>query len=228
MTLVNKFMNWIRLEKGRMPLSYKILLNNSKILGQKKEFKGLLDEVKGFTVVGKHRCFWIWQLAKYAATREGDIAEVGVYKGGTARIIAKSCPNKKVHLFDTFSGMPPVTPGIDFHQKGDFSNTSLELVGKFLADCDNVVLHPGFFPETANTLKSSKICFVHIDVDIYTSVRDSLEFFYNKMVPGGIMVFDDYEWSACPGVKKAIEEFFRDKPEKPIVTEKNQCAVIKI
>ena len=192
------------------------------------EFNLLLSGVRRHTVTDKHRCFWIWRLARYIASKEGEIAEVGVFKGGTARIIARSCPNKKVHLFDTFAGMPDVNRAIDLHRNNDFSKTSLEFARELLADCGNVVFHPGVFPATAKAVEALRFCFVHIDVDIYTSTRDCLEFFYEKMRPSGIMVFDDYEGEGCPGVKKAVDEFFKDKPEKPIITEQYQCAVIKL
>lgn len=216
------------LQRSKIFLLGKILLTIPCLIWSRKEFKNLLSQVKGYTLVGKKRCFWIWLLAKYAATKNGDMAEIGVYKGGTARIIAKSCSGKQVHLFDTFSGMPEVKSEIDCHSKGDFSDTSLELVANFLDDCNNVVFHPGFFPGTAVNLENQKFCFVYIDADIYVSTKDCLDFFYSKITPDGVILFDDYKWKTCPGVKKAIDEFFGDKQEKPIETVEYQCAVIKL
>jgi len=142
-------------------------------------------------------------------------------------LIAKACPGKSVHLFDTFSGMPAETRGIDFHKKGDFADTSLDSVKTFLNDCSSVIFHPGFFPDTAAAIKDKKFCLVYIDVDIYQSVKDCLEFFYHRMVPGGVMLFDDYEWKDCPGVKKAIVEFLTNKPETSVITTRYQCVLIK-
>lgn len=193
-----------------------------------EEFQRLIKELDGHTLVSKDRCFMLYQLARYANSKEGEIGEVGVYKGGTGKLIAKTCPNKRIHLFDTFSGMPKEDPSIDHHRKGDFSDTSLESAQEFFMDCDNVVFHPGFFPNTAHAVKDRSFCFVYVDVDIYQSVKDCLEVFYNKMVPGGIIVFDDYEWKACPGVKKAVIEFLIDKDEVPIITARYQCMLIKL
>ena len=201
---------------------------NYEIWRSNGEFMQLFNEIKGRTLVSIDRCFMVWHLAKCASNKEGDMAEVGVYKGGTAKILAKNCPNNKIHLFDTFSGMPETRKGIDLHKKGDFCDTSLSVVEKFLTDCNNVILHPGFFPETTKGLEAVKFCFVYIDVDIYASVRDCLNFFYGRMVKGGLMLFDDWEWRDCPGVKKAVDEFFKDKKEKPLVTAVNQCAIIKL
>jgi len=216
------------LEGNRFFLRGKILRIIPSLIWRKREFKHLLKQIKGYTLVGKKRCYWIWLLAQYASTKKGEMAEIGVYKGGTARIIAKSCPEKKIHLFDTFTGMPEVKSEIDCHKKGDFADTSLELATDFLSDCSNVIFHPGFFPETALNLKDQEFCFVYIDVDIYSSTKDCLNYFYNKMSIGGVIVFDDYKWKACPGVKKAIDEFLKDKPERPIETEEYQCAIIKL
>ena len=190
-------------------------------------FQQLFKEIEARTVVSQDRCFMLYQMAKYADGKDGEMAEVGVYKGGTAKIISKTCPQKTVHIFDTFAGMPDVVCGIDVHRKGDFLDTSIESVKSFLSDCSNVVFHPGFFPDTAETVKDKKFCFVYVDVDIYQSVKNCIELFYPRMVSGGVMVFDDYEWKGCPGVKKAIDEFLAGKKEIPIITTKYQCMLLK-
>jgi len=192
------------------------------------EFQLLFNEIKAYTLVGRDRCFMLYQLAKYADAKEGEIAEVGVYKGGTGKLIAKTCPKKPIHLFDTFSGMPATDETKDKHRKDDFNDTSLKSVKKYLGDCENIRFYQGFFPDTSGPVANTKFCFAHIDVDIYQSVKDSLEFFYHRMVQGGIMVFDDYGWKTCPGVKKAISEFLLDKVETPIMTTRYQCMLIKI
>jgi len=191
------------------------------------DFQLLFGQIENRTVVSQDRCFMLYQMAKYAESKEGEIAEVGVYKGGTGKLIAKTCPGKSVHLFDTFSGMPQTTRSIDLHEKGDFADTSLDSVKTFLSDCNNVIFHPGFFPDTAEAVKDKKFCLVYIDVDIYQSVKDCLEFFYYRMVLGGVMVLDDYECLSTPGSKKAIAEFLADKPEVPIIITREQCVLIK-
>ena len=193
-----------------------------------QEFQSLHQTIKEKTLVTKDRCFAIYQWAKLARSQPGEIAEVGVYKGGTGKIIATVCPEKKVHLFDTFAGMPETDQTIDYHQRGEFADTSLSAVQEFFKGCDNVVFHPGLFPETGADVTRSQFCLVHVDVDIYNSVKECLSFFYDRLVPGGIMIFDDYEWKDTPGVKKAIDEFLADKKEIPIVSALYQCMIIKI
>jgi O-methyltransferase len=193
-------------------------------------FNCILKQITEHSLVDKLRCYMLYQLAKQVLRLPGDVAEIGVYKGGTARLLAKSfeAPGKIVHLFDTFSGMPPTDPDRDLHKEGDFNDTSLETVSSFLHDCPNVKFYEGLFPVTAKPVKNYKFCLVHIDVDIYTSVLDCCKFFYPRMFRGGIMVFDDYGFISCPGAKRAVDEFFLRKPETPCYLPTGQCFVVRL
>lgn len=191
------------------------------------DFNALYEQIREYTLVSKNRLFMIYQLLKFSADLEGDVAEVGVYKGGTAKLIAKTALLKSCHLFDTFSGMPAICTEVDIHRENDFGDVSLKSVKSFLRDCPNVSFYPGIFPDTASLIKDKKFSFVYIDVDIYKSMKDCLEFFYDRVVSRGVIVIDDYGAPACPGVKKAVSEFLLDKREYPIVTTGIQCAIIK-
>ena len=183
-----------------------------------------------YTLVDPVRCYMLYQCALQAARLGADAAEVGVYRGGTARLIATAMQDAgaRVHLFDTFEGMPSTDPAHDEHRQGDFSDTSLEAVRKNLAGCGNVALYPGFFPATAPPVAHLEFALAHIDVDIYRSVLDCCAFFYPRMVPGGIMVFDDYGFDTCPGAKQGVDEFFRGTPERPWYLPSGQCVVVKL
>lgn len=191
-------------------------------------FEQIHDQMSALTLVSRDRCEALFILAEKANKLDGDIAEIGVYKGGTAKLLSLACPNKTVHLFDTFQGMPPKDdPSIDVHKEGDFNDTSLDIVQSALSDCDNTRFYQGMFPETIDNTVSEKFSLVHSDVDLYQCNVDVLEYFYPKMVKGGIIVFDDYEWEGCPGIKKSLEEFLSDKPEKITVSAQYQCYFIK-
>lgn len=192
------------------------------------EFNILYAQVREHTLVSKNRCFMIYQLLRHAANMDGDIAEVGVYRGGTAKLIAKTAADKNVYLFDTFSGMPAITSKIDKHKAGEFRGCSLPLVKSFLKDCPNAIFYQGIFPDTADSIRDRKFSFVYLDVDLYNSVKDCLEFFYARIVTGGVIIIDDYGAWGCPGVKKAVCEFLADKKEYPIITTEIQCAIIKL
>ena len=54
---------------------------------------------------------------------------------------------------------------------------------------------------------------LHLDCDLYESCKLALETFYDKVQPGGVIMFDEYADARWPGATKAIDEFFSDKPE---------------
>lgn len=187
-------------------------------------FEQIHKQIIGLTLVSEDRCKALFDLAQQANKLKGDVAEIGVYKGGTAKLLALSCPDKAVHLFDTFQGMPAKDdPSIDIHKEGDFDDTSLEDVQNALSECENAKFYQGMFPETVDDTVSEKFSLVHSDVDLYQCNVDVLEYFYPRMVKGGIIVFDDYEWEGCPGIRKSLEEFLSDKPEQITVSAQYQC-----
>jgi O-methyltransferase len=172
--------------------------------------------------------FNVYNLVDKVKDREGDMAEVGVYQGGSARIIAEAKGNKPLHLFDTFEGLPDPDARYDKKMvKGDMQNTSLDLVRKNLDPYDNIFYYQGLFPETAEPIRNRKFTFVNNDTDIYSSTKSVLEFFYPKMTKGGIMLTHDYNDSRTPGVRKAYDEFFADKPEQIIEIWDTQAYIVK-
>ena len=177
-----------------------------------KVFRDIYFETFTHSLMSRYVLQSLYNLARGAADLAGDAAEFGVYKGGSARLIAKALPEKTLHLFDTFSGTPETEPALDRHLVGDFGDTPIEEVENYLRDLGNIEFHQGFFPDTAWEL-DKEYCFVHIDPDLYLSVQNSLLYFYPRMVSGGLLVFDDYGWEKCPGVKKALDEFMIGKPE---------------
>lgn len=193
-------------------------------------FNRLYEQVRGRTVVSKQRCFMLYQFANQVQGLSGDVAEVGVYRGGTARLLARvfDPTGKPLHLFDTFTGLPDPDPGKDTLKAGDFGDTSLESVRAYLQDCPNLCFYPGFFPATAGPVQERSFCFAHIDVDIYQSVMDCCAFYYPRLVTGGILIFDDYGDLSCPGARQAVEEFFSDKPEQPCYLPTGQCLVVRL
>jgi ADP-heptose:LPS heptosyltransferase len=161
-------------------------------------------------------------LIRHAAERSnGDFIELGVYKGGSAALTALVLRGvgltRPLHLCDTFEGMPK-TLDWEFHKEFDFADTSLEAVSARLAKLDPefpLRFHRGLFSETLPGLADRRFCFAHVDADLYESVRQACEFVYPRMEKGGFIVFDDYGASTCPGAKKAVDEFFSGKLEKP-------------
>ncbi len=196
------------------------------------EFTELYAKIADNTVVREDRAYSLRQLANYALQLPGQFAECGVYRGGTAWLLADTLrpTTKSIHLFDTFAGMPQSADADpSSHQRGDFGDTSLDAVKSYLAEHQNLQFFPGYIPDTFGGLEDQTYAFVHVDVDLYQSVKDCCEFFYPRLTDGGIMVFDDYGFRGyVDAAKKAVDEFFGDRPETPLALRTGQCVVIKL
>lgn len=140
----------------------------------------------------------------------GDMAELGVYRGGSARVIAGTCPGKTLHLFDTFTGLP--FDEDPFHNptghdlsRGRFACKLIDAVS-ILEGC-KIDVHMGFFPHSTFGVFVDRFSFVHIDCDLHKSAVDAIEWFWPRMNPGGIMFFDDYGCDFT-GVTNAVDAAF--------------------
>lgn len=189
----------------------------------------LITQVKKETkmLLGYHEAYQIYSTVKKTAKIKGDIAEVGVYLGGSAKIISEAKANKTLHLFDTFEGLPELTEKDNpqqFH-KGKY-NSSYEQVKNYLKNYQNLYFYKGMFPQTGLLIKNKKFSFIHLDVDLYKPTLDCLKFFYPRMSKGGVIISHDYV--NAPGVKKAFEEFFQKKPEPIIELSGLQCMIVKV
>jgi hypothetical protein len=176
-----------------------------------------------------YEAYMIYSIANSQSKLEGDMAEVGVYQGGSAKLICEAKGDKTLHLFDTFTGLPPLSEsdmhfGVKFWKENEFNNTSEDKVKQYLSKYGNVKTYGGKFPETSDPVKNIKFSFVHLDVDLYQSTIDSLEFFYPRLVRGGIIMTHDYH---SGGVRKAFEEFFSSKQIPVIELTGSQCMIVK-
>jgi O-methyltransferase len=96
----------------------------------------------------------------------------------------------------------------------------VETVAKNLSEFNKISIHKDWIPQCFPDVEHNDFCFVHIDVDLYQPTLDSIEFFYPRMNQGGVILCDDYGFTSCPGVTKAINEFLEDKKEKMISCQK--------
>lgn len=156
---------------------------------------------------------------------EGDMAELGVAHGASARLIADQAPEKVLHLFDTFEGLPaPRSVDSAKFKAGQF-RSSAENVRKYLGD-RRVEFHEGLFPATASAVADRRFSFLHLDVDLYESTLAGLEFFYPRMSRGGIIISHDFV--SADGVNLAFQEFFTNKPDPVVELTGYQCMVVKL
>ncbi|MEK6827512.1 MAG: TylF/MycF/NovP-related O-methyltransferase [Nanoarchaeota archaeon] len=191
-------------------------INAFKLINQiKKEIGTTLDD---------DEMYQIYSITKRTEKIKGDIAEVGVYKGASGRVICEMKGNRSLYLFDTFEGLPGASEEKHF-EKGDFS-APLDKVKRYLGKFPNVYFYRGIFPATSEPIVNKKFSFVHLDADLYESTLECLKFFYPRMSKGGIIISHDYVNSI--GVTKAFAEFFGDKPEVFIELCASQVLVVKL
>jgi O-methyltransferase len=159
------------------------------------------------TLITQDRLDEIIRLAKLTEFGTYPIAEVGVYKGGSLKLLAQSFPDTPVFGFDTFNGLPKQDwDETEYHEPGEFNDTSLESVRQFVNE-SNASLFKGYFPFTRSCFDNMKFSFVHVDVDYYQATLNCITYFYSRMSDGGVIVIDDYLWPNCPGVAKALKHF---------------------
>lgn len=142
----------------------------------------------------------------------GDFVEVGVYRGGSAQVLATVAEeqHRRLFLFDTFTGIP-YQGAMDHHRPGDFGDTSLEEVKRAVP---SAIIVDGVFPDTlprAEQLGLGKVALAHVDCDQYQSVLACCVELAPRMLLGGVMVFDDYD--CLTGARMAVEERFHGKVE---------------
>ena len=170
--------------------------------------------------------YLIYSAARAQSKMPGAMAEVGVFRGGSAKLICEVKGDKPLHLFDTYEGLPPSSEADrGVHRENQYA-CGLEEIQQYLSDYDNLHFHKGIFPDSAAGVPEQTYCFVHFDVDLYEGTRGCLEYFYPRMQRGGIMISHDY--SILAGVEKAFAEFFEDKPEEIIDQPTTQCMIVKL
>jgi O-methyltransferase len=171
-----------------------------------------------------NEAFFLYSLAQAQCGLDGAMAELGVFQGSSARIICEAKKDCALYLFDTFAGLPePGEIETGFLKPGQFA-ASLPAVKSLLKEYANVRFHPGIFPESAKGIDEVRFSLVHLDADLYSSTLAGLEFFYPRMVPGGIIMTHDY--STLPGVERAFAEFLREKPEIVIELPSTQAMIV--
>lgn len=149
---------------------------------------------------------------------KGNFAELGVYQGGVAKLLTTIAPERGLHLFDTFTGMPDIAGPEDEHKAGDFGDVNLRNVQDYVNN-PNAYWFQGVFtgaPLAEEVEDASRnyshnrfqYALVHLDADLYKSTAAGLRYFWPRLSHGGIMILDDWFWPNCPGVLQAVSEYF--------------------
>lgn len=178
------------------------------------EFLSTYKLIQPNTLVDIYRCWELWTLVDQTAKRDGGILEVGVWRGGTGALMAKRAlftgSNDPVYLCDTFEGVVKAGSHDTDYKGGEHSDTSQHIVEDLLRTMEitNARILRGVFPdETADLIEpGARFRLVHIDVDVYQSAKDVTAWIWDRIVPGGIVVHDDYGSKACEGITKYVNE----------------------
>ena len=170
---------------------------------------------------------------------EGSVAEGGVYAGEFSAVINEAFPQKRLHLFDTFEGFDKRDILVerannfssDMYKEGflTIDGFSVDKLLKRMPYPQNVVVHKGYFPDTTygdKDLEKEDFVFVNLDFDLYQPTKAGLEFFWPKLVKGGIILIHDYFSENYLGPRQAVKEFSEkfQVPHLPIGD--GICAVI--
>ena len=179
---------------------------------------------------GIYKIIFLLQCIKETEHLEGDIIELGSYKGGNAIMIAKFLKQigskKKVYACDTFSGIPEEDSNVkDIADMGYFSDTNLDAVKKKLKKYDvfNVKLVIGDFRNTLPNLDKEKFSLVFIDCNIFSSAKLAINFSYPRLVKDGVLFSHCYGApigkgsTSLWGETYAVKEYLSNKLEKIVI-----------
>ncbi|MES2328263.1 MAG: TylF/MycF/NovP-related O-methyltransferase [Bacteroidota bacterium] len=173
------------------------------------EFMSVYTQVKANTLVDIYRCYELWNLTRDLKKVNGDILEVGVWRGGTGAVLAmasQSFADVTVYLADTFTGVVKATSEDRVYRGGEHADTSDTTVKELLekVGASNYQVLKGIFPDDFPKLTIDKLRLCHIDVDTYLSAKEIFDYAWPKISVGGVVIFDDYGFWTCEGVTKYV------------------------
>jgi len=167
---------------------------------------------------------WHWNLqtvlwgAQQARYLPGDFVELGVFRGHTTLFLAEylefAAWDKRWWLFDTFDGIPDdqVDPGWEKVNRGAYGGTfTFEEVRDRFAPFGNITVTKGRVPEIFETVCPDRISFMHIDLNNSTAEVGALDALYERLTPGGVIVFEDFGWQAAHAQFRAESDWFSSR-----------------
>jgi len=152
------------------------------------------------------RLYILRQLATQQKDK-GNFAECGVYAGMSMFFVADLCTNKFVGV-DSFEGVSEPGKYDSDYFKSKKLSIDISFAKTFLKNFNNIDLYKGWIPEVFNIIDDKEYSYVNIDVDLYDPTKNSIEYFWPKIIKGGVLICDDYGSDKTPGARKAMNDFF--------------------
>lgn len=152
----------------------------------------------------------------------GDIVEMGCHAGDTSvflsRMIQELDPTRKLHLYDSFQGLPEKDMAKDnptYGEPGSVKTAKEVVLNRFAKEgLPTPEIHAGWFSDLRDSDLPEKVAFAFFDGDFYPSIMDSFVKIYPRVSQGGVICVHDFGVKEWPGVNAACDEYLADKPEK--------------
>lgn len=158
---------------------------------------------------------WLWLQTQ----APGEVVELGCHQGFSSALFQTLLqtlgPAKTLHVYDSFAGLPPLTPQ---DQQVPYKAGSMQVeLSHFELVFDKFQLplpqvHAGWFRETLAQQLPIQVGWAYLDGDLYDSILISLQEVVPRMQPGGLLMIDDYDSPLFPGVKTACQDYFGPQP----------------
>jgi O-methyltransferase len=182
----------------------------------------------------------IWA-ARSCLALPGDFVECGVYRGDMTWMITQTVDlrgaGKRFYLYDTFSGLDPRYPAnSDLASAEHFVQFSANEYGAEdierhvrlrFRDMDYVVVTKGVVPVVLHVIAPERIAFMHLDMNSPKAEAGALEMLFERVTPGGMIVFDDYGWVQFRQQKESADKFMAARGQLIVELPTGQGLMIK-
>lgn len=175
--------------------------------------------------------FCIRYVLKFTNPINSNFVECGVASGLSAFFALSELKNTPCtfHLYDSW-GIMKSEYLLDSEQEhvGDYEYQNIQNTKKNLKlFSDKIKYHIGYIPETLDNSAPNEISYLHIDVNSAKTTNEILEFFYPKLVAGGIILFDDYAWTSYNETRTITDKFLDNKNGVMFISPTGQAIFFK-
>ena len=206
----------VALKTGQEGVPHRLITTNAVYSpwANDEDFWQTLKIVQGNSLVDDYCLYELWSLAGQLTKIPGDVIEVGVWKGGSACLIASRFAKENIdvtsYLCDTFAGVVKAGEKDTFYKNGAHADSCVEEVEALAETLEvrgSIKILKGVFPdETGAELEDKKFRLCHIDVDTYQGTKEVTEWVWDRLSIGGVIVYDDCGSQRCPGVSRFVNE----------------------